>query len=1029
MSARNQNLKPSTRVKTSTRVSAPAKATFAAGTDGRARACAGDTQLLFGATLADIEESPLAELFATPVQEHVTRMLRQSGGHDVDITSVVKGPSNSPLPVSVSISAKETGNGQGISISIQQVHEHPRPTCDLAVAARELGSATDAATIVERLARLTGADICFFGSFTDDSETRLRTTAVFADGQPGKPMEYDLAGTPCAKASDTGHCCAFPSHVRECFPDSELIAQNKVEAYIGAPLHDRQGNKQGLIVTIFHQPLDEISDRTALVELFGQKAAMFIEQTRSDDKATLFQSVVDYSHAAVLVVETGAGHIVEANASVADLLGYEREELTDLSIRDIDKMMVSDEDLTSWMDKAASQDGFLQDAYYRRRDGSFCTVEITARTSSVADRNYVVIGLRDISANRQAEEALRESEQRFRALVEHSSDVVTMLDADGRIIYISPAIKHVLGHQPSDLLGELFINRVEPSQREDFEASYRKWTLEPRTTFAKYFEWQDADGTNRHIAARVCNQIDEPAVQAIVINMRDVTDRIQASTQMKRQADLINQAAESIAVCNLSGQILSWNKGAQSLYGYSTTQVFGKTIAEVGVTDPEVFEKALASVKESGSWAQDISFRDQDGTERFVHCRWSLLRNEHGVPDEILMIDSDFTEQKRIEHQLLRHQRMESVGTLASGIAHDLNNILMPILMLTTTLRRHSEDADDCETLDMIIQSAQRGADIVKQVLTYVRGAEGSRMYLKPQNLVKELVHLVKETFPKHLQLKHKSSDCDWLINGNMTELNQVLLNLAVNARDACPAGGTLRLELECTKIDQHYADMHGSASPGEYMLFRVGDNGSGMGSEHLERIFDPFFTTKPQGEGTGLGLATVRGIVESHDGFIDVQSELGSGSEFRVYIPAITDTQAEAHPNTPVNGFADGNGQTVLVVDDELPIQKTLRRMLERSGYQVIVAQNGTEGISKYAAQRDEIDVIVTDVTMPELNGVEFVKIIKNMNPDTKVIVSSGRLVDDVAEQFRGFGVTDMLAKPYSAQDLLGCLEKVLNS
>lgn len=991
--------------------------------------CSGDTEFLFGVSQSAAAERPLTEFFAGSVRSHVGRILRQSNKRGVAIRSLVRGNSDSTIPVRVDFRPETADGKAAITVSVVQVADDLADArrCDLVEASRGLSAASDADAIAACLARLTGADFCFFGRYTSPDETEIETVSVVIDGRIDANFKFDLHGTPCAEALRLGECCAFASHARECFPDSRLIHQLKVDAYIGAPLRDSSGKVVGLVAIGFRKSLDEITRPAALVELAGHKASLLLGNTVGLAESSLYRSLFNHSHDGVLVVDPESGGILEANDAIAELLGYRREEMLGLTLSDLDKVLFGETKLGDRVRRAGAKDGFASEGLYQRKDGGLCTVEITARQIDHTGRAYVIVGVRDASSSRHAEEALCESEQRFRALVENSSDVVTMLDADGRILYISPAVKHVFGHHPEDLLGESFFNRIAPNQREEFEQDFNRWVRQTGETHSKYFDWPDADRSTRHIAARIGNLLHDPSVQAMVVNMRDVTDRIQATAQMRRQTDLINQANEAICVWDLNGNVHSWNRGAEKLYGYSFPDVFGRSVREIGLIEPDMFQEAMETVKQRGSWSRDVSLVTRGGAEICVRSRWSLLCDENGDPEEILVIDSDISEQRRVENQLLRHQRMESIGTLASGIAHDLNNILMPILMLTTTLRRQTDNSDDAETLDLVIESAQRGADIVKQVLTYVRGAEGSRMLLQPQALLKELVRLVRETFPKSLQIKQQIPKDEWLIAGNMTELNQVLLNLAVNARDAMPKGGVLKLELGHVAIDQYFAEMKGAPRAGDYVMFRVGDSGSGIAPGHLERIFDPFFTTKPQGEGTGLGLATVKGIVESHDGFIEVQSVSGSGSEFLVYIPAVVDGCTDSRIVEPAD-FAEGGGQTILVVDDEMTIRKTLGRLLERTGYHVVVAQNGVEGIAKYTEQRDDIELIITDVTMPELDGIDFVKVIKNMDSEARVIVSSGRLEEDVAERFCELGVTEHLAKPYTSGELLATIRRVLN-
>ena len=336
-----------------------------------------------------------------------------------------------------------------------------------------------------------------------------------------------------------------------------------------------------------------------------------------------------------------------------------------------------------------------------------------------------------------------------------------------------------------------------------------------------------------------------------------------------------------------------------------------------------------------------------------VRSRWTLVRDELAEAKSILIINTDITEQKKIEEQFLRAQRLESIGILASGVAHDLNNILVPILM-TAPLLRTDMEAEDREKLLSIVQtSAERGASIVKQVLTFARGADGDRLILQPIYLVQEIAKIAEETFPRSVSVNTSYPEHLWTIVANPTQVHQILLNLCINARDAMLTGGTLTLALENFEVDEHYASMALDAKTGPYVLFKISDTGTGIPHETIDKIFDPFFTTKEPGQGTGLGLSTAIGIVKSHDGFMEVESEVGRGTSFKVFLPAnMSDLAVTEIPE--VAPLSPANGELLLIVDDENAILEIAKRILEDHGYRVLTAIDAAEALSHFCAAEE---------------------------------------------------------------------------
>ena len=438
--------------------------------------------------------------------------------------------------------------------------------------------------------------------------------------------------------------------------------------------------------------------------------------------------------------------------------------------------------------------------------------------------------------------------------------------------------------------------------------------------------------------------------------------------------------------------------------------------------------EVMKTVNERGEWSGELQEITRKGEPVTVQGRCNLIRDEQGRPKARLIINTDITEKKKLEAQFLRAQRMESLGTLAGGIAHDLNNVLTPLLVAVQVLKEKITDADGQRLLVSLETNVKRGASLVKQVLAFGRGVTGERIAVNPKHIVREIKQIVNETFPKSVQFElHCAADL-WTITGDPTQLHQVLLNLCVNARDAMPQGGKLSLHLENVTLDEAYASMNLEAHPGPHLCITVDDTGTGIPKEIQEKIFDPFFTTKEPGKGTGLGLSTTLAIVKSHGGFIHCNSTPGKGSTFKVYLPANT-TQADAE-NVVVGEtrLLRGHNELVLVVDDEEPIRKLAQRALERYGYRVLLAADGAEALSLYKPRRNEIDVVITDMVMPNMDGLATIKALKSINPEIKIVGSSGLASDGGVTKAMNAGIKHFVPKPYTAETMLNALHEVLN-
>jgi len=509
----------------------------------------------------------------------------------------------------------------------------------------------------------------------------------------------------------------------------------------------------------------------------------------------------------------------------------------------------------------------------------------------------------------------------------------------------------------------------------------------------------------------------------------ELTEIRQAEQEIRQQAALLDITTDAIIVFDLEQQISFWNQGAERLYGFSTTEAIGKKLQMLFPQEilPK-FEEATKQVIESGSWQGELHKLTKFGKEIIVSSRWTLMPDQERKIVSILTVNTDITEKKQLEVQILRAQRLESLGRLASGIAHDLNNILTPILASSGLLAlkfAHLDSPYDT-ILKILEQNSKRGGELVKQILAFARGTEGKRSYLQIEPLLLEIEQVTKSTFPKSIKIcKSLPSEKLWKVLVDPTNIHQILMNLCLNARDAMLQGGTLWIKAENYLVDENFTRMELSAKVGPYVLITIQDTGIGIPAPILERIFEPFFTTKELGNGTGLGLSTVIGIVKNYGGFVKVNSEVGKGTKFQVYLPSM---QVEAIKQPENLELPNGNRELILVVDDEIAILEISKTLLEDSNYRTITARNGIEAISLYVQFKNEIKIVLMNMMMPSMDGLTSIKILREINSQVKIITISGVSTEQEIAEVMNSGVNGFLRKPYTFSQLLNIVRDVLS-
>jgi PAS domain S-box-containing protein len=608
------------------------------------------------------------------------------------------------------------------------------------------------------------------------------------------------------------------------------------------------------------------------------------------------------------------------------------------------------------------------------------------------------------------------------------------LDPPGpQISYASPAFLRMSGYEIEELLGKppLVLHGPKTDRRLLDQLQER---LALGESCSAEFIFYRKDGAEYAVEASVSPIRDHQGeITHFISAQRDATDR-NSARRFREQLDFLDDSKDAIAVADLNGGVTYWGKGAARLYGWSSEEMKGKRLADLlfGATPPgaaagggaEEFERALF---EQGKWRGELAQLTKDGSEIIVESRFALLHDERGEPESVIIVNTDVTETRRLEAVVLRAQRLESIGSLASAIAHDLNNVLAPILMALHTLQQRFTDENSRRWISLMSKSAERGKDLIERVLTFARGAEGERAPLQTVGLIRDIAKILKDTLPKNIELQVQAPEDLWSVIGDTTQIHQVLMNLCINARDAMPAGGKLMIKARNRRLVEEERRLGPNPLHEHYVRISVSDTGIGIPQEIQDRIFDPFFTTKERGKGSGLGLSTALVIVRGHGGFVNLFSKVGKGTEFKVYLPAQPDGALESGEGAGVDP-ASGRGELILLVDDESDIREVASATLEKYGYRVLSARDGREAVALYRQWGGEIQLVITDMVMPELDGQGAIQAINAINADARIIATSGEGSMRKIIDARRLGVRAFLPKPYTAERLLDLVARTLD-
>ena len=649
---------------------------------------------------------------------------------------------------------------------------------------------------------------------------------------------------------------------------------------------------------------------------------------------------------------------------------------------------------------------------------------------------------RDIRARRQAEEQLAISEARYRSLTENLSDVIVQVSPEGIVEYCSPAATRVGGYHPEDVVGSS-IDRYIPERDHVRVGEAILRVLQSGEPEFLEFALIHADGEEFPVEVSAFPIVEQGQVVTLQCVMRDISERKQAEQRLRRSEASLAEAQRIAHLGNWDWDTqkneVFWSDEIYRIFGLEPQEFGSSYDAFLTLVHSEDREFVRESVDKALSGEEPYSIDHRvvlpDGSERIIHGQAEVSYDETGKAIRMVGTVQDITEWKRaederelLEQQLFQAQKLEALGTLAGGVAHDFNNLLTGIIGMTELALQHVDPSSKAhEYLAQVPEQGRSAGQLIASLMAFSRRTESERKPLPLLPLVKQIRTVLERVLPENIVVRMKWPQQLPLVSADPTQMQQVIMNLATNARDAMPDGGELTVEVaEVSSDDEHFRHCD-NAAPGDYICMSVRDTGMGIPPEVQEHVFEPFFTTKETGEGTGLGLAMVYGIVKSHDGYVHVCSEVGKGTEFRIYLPVV-EQQVRADTDDTAQDTLRGE-ETLLLVEDNPTVLETGQCMLESLGYTVVTATNGEEALHVYKADQDRIALVLTDLTMPKMGGKELYEAIASLNPAARVLLLSGYGAEQEVSALRSLGLQGFVAKPFSLKGLGRAVREALDN
>ncbi|UCE82695.1 MAG: PAS domain S-box protein [Deltaproteobacteria bacterium] len=748
-----------------------------------------------------------------------------------------------------------------------------------------------------------------------------------------------------------------------------------------------------------------------------------------------YRSLFNNNHSVMLLIDPETAEIVDANPAACSFYGWSQQELTSKKITDINTL--TNEQVFREMERAKSEQRSQFFFRHRLANGKVRDVEVFSGPIKLYGKRLLYSIVHDITERKQAEVLLQESETRYRTVVEDAPAMICRFLPDGTLTFVNSAYSLYFEKNSDDLLGQNFLqfipeedhekvrNRFMSLTQEDPLVTYEHQVIAPNGT-VRWQRWTDRALFDEHGRLVEYQSIGN-----------DITESKKAGEALweseKRYRTVLESNPDPVVVYDIEGKVVYFNPAFTSVFGWNLGERFGKKMdgfvpEENWAETKMMIDRVLAGESFSGVETRRYT---KDGNIIPVSISGAVYRDGDGNPVGSVINLRDISLQKNLERQLQQAQKMEAVGTLAGGIAHDFNNLLQAIQGYgELLLMRTRQDESGWRELQEVIRAAKRGGELTQQLLTFSRKVESKRRPLDLNQEVRESRELLGRTIPRMIELQVHLADNLKLINADSVQLKQVLMNLAVNAKDAMPEGGKLMIETENVSLDQEFCRRYAEVKPGDYVLLSISDIGHGMDKETLEHIFDPFYTTKEVGKGTGLGLAIVYGIVKNHEGYIMCYSEPQQGTIFKIYLPVIepeiklANVLDQMEPEVQV----EGGSETILLVDDEEFIRELGIDVLGQAGYEVLTAADGEGALQLYRQAQERIALVILDLIMPGMGGRKCLEELLRLNPKVKVLIASGYSSDASTKRALETGAKSFVSKPYDTKHLLKLVREVLD-
>jgi len=766
------------------------------------------------------------------------------------------------------------------------------------------------------------------------------------------------------------------------------------------------------------------------------------KRTRDLQKSeTKFRTIFDSVNDAIFVHDVDTGAIVDVNQKMCEMYGYTREEALALgsNVPKLGTHPYSQEEAMAWMKKAAAGEPQVFQWLTKDQRGRKFWVEVNMRRALIGGKERLLVVARDIDERKRSEDALRKAKDRYQSIFDNAVEGISLSTPEGDYISANPALARILGYDSPDELVSSVKNIktglcVDPGRRDEMLRKIR----EKGHVLGFKAELYRKDGSIAVVSMNSRGVFDKHGnLHHVECFLQDITDQMRSEEALvlseQRYRSLVENTLDGYFICDAStGRFLFVNQRICDIFGRDMGEAPELKIFDVISEEDHVRIKQRIQdrlVGKAPAPGQEVyTALRKDGSTFRAEVSASLVTFQDR--SAIQGILRDVTEKEKLERELLQAQKMEAIGTLAGGVAHDFNNLLQGILGYTQMLLISRDESDpDTSNLEQIERAAKRASELTQQLLAFSRKVESK---MRPVNLneeVKQVEKLLRRTIPKMIDIELHLEERLHVINADPSQLQQVMMNLGINARDAMPEGGRLVIETEKAVLDEEYCKANLGARPGKYVQLSISDTGSGMDRTTIQHIFEPFFTTKGVGRGTGLGLAMVYGIVKSHGGYIVCHSEPGKGTCFKIYFPVIegdpTEAQPEAKGYKPVS---EGGSETILLVDDEEILRDVGKEILENFGYTVLLARDGESALELCREKSDDIALVILDLMMPGIGGKRCLEEILKTNPETKVVIASGYSGNGHAKDALDIGARAFIKKPYEINQMLEVVREVLD-